>query len=131
MTRECEHCFYPMSNMRAGKYCSNACRQAAWKQRVGYSVVGVRNPNMTSGTPQPIGGPQATLQVSQRQREQGRPRRSGRQVSYWKAVDVAKRILMEFGHTDESAQELAELWMREALPARQREQHQREERRPA
>ena len=128
MSRGCANCDRPLVNVRKdATYCTDACRQAAWKRKTGYSVVGVYAAQAQADMGEAVAAALRTPKPAQN----GKQRRSGRQVSYWKAVDVAKRILMEFGHTDESAQELAELWMREALPARQREQHQREERRPA
>jgi hypothetical protein len=46
---------------------------------------------------------------------------SGRQVSYLKAVRVVERVLVECGHPrSEATQLLAERWMRDALPEKQR-----------
>ena len=57
---------------------------------------------------------------------------SGRQVSFMKAVRVLELALLANGHPPtERTHRLAEQLMAKALPTRQREQHQREERRPA
>jgi len=53
--------------------------------------------------------------------ETPRVRASGRQVSYRKAVDVAVEMLIAAGHPrEEKTRVLAEQWMRDALPEKQR-----------
>lgn len=59
--------------------------------------------------------------VSVREAAKLRPKPSGRQVSYVKAVAVVESVLAEFGHGSGDARRvLAEQWMRDALPEKQR-----------
>jgi hypothetical protein len=82
-------------------YASDACRARAWKARHNY-------------------GPQKP----RKSRTNGNPKRSGRQISYRKAVEVlAAHLAAEEFHWCESDDEwyaVAERWLADALPERQR-----------
>jgi hypothetical protein len=102
--RTCERdgCENQLDEMHGGaRYCSNACKTAAWRDRTGYRLLGVRKPSQTR-----------------------KSRRSGRQISYRKAVEVlAAHLAAEEFHWCESDDEwyaVAEAWLHDALPERQR-----------
>jgi hypothetical protein len=96
VVRGCDWCKRRIKGKRPdAKYCSDACRMAAYRSRH-----------------DPAGAPY---------RPDLRPRASGRQVSYRKAVDVVEAVLVECGHPrSDATRVLAERWMRDALPERQR-----------
>lgn len=103
MTRSCQRtgCMNVLDGMRRdARYCSNACKTAAYKARTGY-----------------------TLQALRKGRQTRKNSQSGLQVSYRKAVEKIAHELREHGVVDppDKARIVAELWMRDALPARQRE----------
>ena len=83
------------------RYCCDAHKSAAWKAKAGYSLVG-------------------TVNACQTRKYEGR-RRSGRQISYRKAVDaVATHLWCTSLCRFEDALEMAEDILHPALPEKQR-----------
>lgn len=98
--RTCERdgCENQLDEMHGGaRYCSNACKTAAWRDRTGYRLLGVRKPSQTR-----------------------KSRRSGRQVSYRKAVEALAGDYIAMGMLPSVAAQRAVRVLAPTLPERQR-----------
>lgn len=105
--RRCQRCAKSLGGYSPkARYCSDACRSAAWKDKRGYGY-----PEVVSGGSE-----------SDAHRSNGRSQ-GGLQVSYRKAVEaVAASIMHDRSHEDcDFCRYVAERALRQALPMRQRD----------
>lgn len=104
----CDYCRAVLPHDEVVRYgkktCDQVCRAAAWKERVGYGRL--------------------DRPVASQARANGRPKPSGAQVSYRKAVEVLadelRKLNPKLAHPN-AARQYAEMVLRDALPVRQRE----------